>query len=207
VDSTRALRYNQSLKLQRSQPQLLTPALKQYAIARYLASVPPRDLVTEIKSKFGVDVKVGPLRQWLTRSGLAARKRQVEARVCALVSSAGVETIAKASAAAPRSHLARWAASTVTIADKALVMAGEATKPRDLASSTAAASSAIKLFRICAGIDGPVQRVASTFNFDFSNLPAPRHIAVTPAGLTSISTSPGSPATELDVDIESDDVG
>jgi hypothetical protein len=187
------------------QPPLLTPALKAYAAERYLADVPPRELVLELKAKFGVDVRPSALRQWLTRSGLGVRRRQIDARTCTLVSSARVEALAKTKAAAPRIHLARWAEATVTLADKALEMASESTKPRDLASSTSAASAAIRLFRLCAGIDGPESGPASRihFNYNFSNIvPLIPGQAQATQGVVEVVVSPAADveAPEMDKD-------
>jgi hypothetical protein len=186
-------------------PPLMTPALKAFAAERYLADVPPRDLVQELKAKFGVDVKPAALRQWLTRSGLGVRRRALDTKTCALVSSAKLEALAKTKAAAPRLHLARWAETTVTVADKALEMAAESTKPRDLASATSAASAAIRLFRLCAGLDGPESGPASRiqFNYNFSNIvPLIPGQAQATQGVVEVVVSPASDveASEMDKD-------
>jgi len=185
--------------------------MKAYIAERYVSfDVAPRDLVVELKQKFGLSIRPSALRQHLTRTGLGIRRKQVDAKVSTLVSSASVSQIARVKSSEPRAQLAKWVNSTVTIADKAIDMALASTKPRDLASATSAATSAIKLFRICAGIDGPssVDPHRPHFNFNFSNV-MPLRATVTPDGLTTISMSPANvhPVTEIDVDAESDDVG
>ena len=152
-------------------PPLLNSAMKAYIAERYVSfDVAPRDLVVELKKKFGLSIRPSALRQHLTRTGLGIRRKQVDAKVSTLVSSASVSQIAKMKSSEPRAQLAKWVSSTVTIADKAIDMALASTRPRDLASSTSAASSAIKLFRMCAGLDGPDPKLAGTFNFNFSNI-------------------------------------
>src|SRR4051812_45799468 len=98
---------------------LLSPELATYVAERFVSGdVPARELVIELKSKFGADVKPEALRQFISRRGLARRKREVDKKVCTLVSAATGTAIAKAKAAGPAQHLERWATKTVTLSDK-----------------------------------------------------------------------------------------
>ena len=148
---------------------LLSPELKAYVAQRYLADTPPRELAVELKQKFGVSLPSPVLRQWCTRNGLGKRKKELDARTCALVSSATVSKLATAKASDPRKHLERWATRTVGITDKAFDLAESSWKPRDFSSAVGSLANAIKTYRICAGIDTGPSTNAVKFNFHFAS--------------------------------------
>ena len=148
---------------------LLPVEIQAYCADRYLAgNVPPRELVEELKQKFGISVTTAQLRQWLTRSGLGARKKDLDAKTCKLVSSAKITSLAKAKAKKPAEQIEEWTEKVVVVADKALDMAVQSTKTRDLAAATSAASSAIRLFRAMQGLDSAGSG-CPVFNFNFAN--------------------------------------
>lgn len=176
------------------QKPILPPELKTYAAERYLADVPPRDLVVELEKKFGVTVRAAALRQWLTRSGVCRRKAELDRKTCAIVSSAKVDALAKAKAAAPREHLERWADQTIKAADRAFELVGTAERPRDLASAASAASTSIRLYRLLAGLETPATRPPGTPVFDFNFMASkPVKLTVTPEGRTEIDLVPSQP--------------
>lgn len=132
---------------------LLSPELKTFVAQRYIAAgVQPKELVAELKRDFGIDRTAAQLRQFISRSGLAERKREVDAKTCALVSSAQATIIAKQRAALPAANLERWAEQAVSVADAAFEAASRSGRVRDLASATSAASTAIRMYHTCAGL-------------------------------------------------------
>ena len=149
-----------------------------YLIEKYLAGVSAFELAPELLRKFGVSVTAGQLRQFVSRSGLAARKQEVDAKVVGLVSNAKVNALAKARAALPAAHMADWAEKSVTVTAKAFHMCEEASRPRELASAVSAANTAVRMYRLLAGIDGTESGPrAMKFNFNFANVPAVRAAA------------------------------
>lgn len=162
-------------------PTLLPTPVATYAAERYVSGqATPRELVEELESKFAVTVTPAQLRQWLSRRGLCERKKQFDAEVSTVMSSSTTRALAKAASSEPAAKLAEWANRTATVADKALNMADRSTKPRDLASAVAAASAAIRTFRVCSGIeDSLASRVTFNYNFATTLVPAKADI-VTP---------------------------
>lgn len=171
---------------------LLSPALKAYVAQRYLADTPPRELATELREKFGVSLSSAVLRQWCTRNGLGKRKKELDAKTCAIVSSAAISKLATAKAADPRKHLERWADRSISITDKAFDLAEASIKPRDFSSAVGAMSTAIKTFRICSGIDKPGDpRV--TWNFNLADYRPTKICDVELSGSVEVSHTPGQP--------------
>jgi hypothetical protein len=153
-----------------SKRRLLFAEHRSFVVERYLADVPPRELVDELAEKFGVVVKPSALRQWITRSGLAKRRAELDRKTCSLVSRAKVNALAKTKASEPVKHIENWALRTVGVTERAIEMAEGATKPRELASAVAAMSTGIRLYRLLVGIDGPGSGgpKAANFNFNFA---------------------------------------
>jgi hypothetical protein len=142
---------------------------QQYVAERYIAGdIPPRELVAELKEKFGVLVKPSALRQWITRSGLAKRKAEVERKTCALASSARTTALAKARAGDPSKHIQEWAERTIGVTQRAFAMAEAAAKPRELASAVSALNTSTRLYRLLVGIDGPGSGGPGAANFNFN---------------------------------------
>lgn len=174
---------------------LFSPEVKTFIARKYLAGdQAPRDIVVDLKKDFGMDVTSAQLRQFLSRSGLSARKREVDQKTCAIVSSAGATAIAKERAETGVKHLERWAQQAIAAADKAFAAAVESGKIRDLAAAVAAASAAVRLFHTCSGIE-PAAKPAQTFNYSFSTIvvpPAPEVVAELP-------TDPGTGSQALEM--------
>ena len=159
---------------------LLTAEHRTFVAEKYLADTPPRELVEELKSKFGIVVQPSQLRQFISRSGLAKRKQVVDRKVVGLVSDAKVTAIAKARAALPGAHMAAWAEQTISVTDKAFSMAASSSKPRELASAVSAANTSVRLYRLMVGIDGPESGGprAMKFNFNFANIQPTRAVQI-----------------------------
>ncbi len=172
--------------------QLLKPEHRAYVVERYLANTPPRELAAELAEKFGVVVPSSKLRQMLTRSGVGKRRKEIDAKTCAIVSSAAVNRIAQARAAEPQKHLEAWADRTVGITDRALTMAESASKPRDLASAVNAASTSIRTFRACMGLDREAGGATTNLMASFWGAPLPPRISVK-VGNTEIAVTAGTP--------------
>lgn len=166
----------------------LSPELKAYVAQRYLADTPPRDLVVELQTNFGVDIRPSALRQMITRSGLAKRRVELEKKTCALVSSSTVDRLARARAAEPKAVLSGWADRSAAAADKAFDFVDAATRPRDLASAAAAAAASVKMFRLCLGLDVPDSGTRPVFNFNFAS-EIPRKLTAAELGQTEIAVS------------------
>lgn len=166
-----------------------------YAVDRYLGNTPPRELVVELKEKFGVVLTAAQIRQKLTRSGVGRKKKEIDQRACSLVSSARVAALAKLHAASPSAQLSKWAERAVAGADRAFAMVEAATKPRDLASAAAAAKSLVSTFRLTSGIENSTTRPPGTptFNFNFSNELLPTRVSVAPEGSAVIELAPDAP--------------
>jgi hypothetical protein len=180
--------------------QLLPPPLKSYVSERYLADARPAEIARELNEKFGHTITPAQLRQTISRSGLPARKQQLDAKVCGLVSSAKVTALAKVQAAAPAAEMAKIAERTLGLANKAVAMAEEATRPRELASATAALGTTIKLYRLMVGIDGAGSGGprAATFNFGFAGITPTRVTVTEQSGQVEVSvTNPESPGNLL----------
>src|SRR5437868_2418605 len=96
-------------------PPLFPAEIREFVAQKYLADVPPRELVAELRDRFNREVSAAQLRQFLSRSGLTERKRQVDRKTCALVSSASANGIARTKAAEPKQILERWAEKAVKL--------------------------------------------------------------------------------------------
>jgi hypothetical protein len=153
---------------------LLPPELKTFVAQRYLAAGrTPSELVVELKADFGVAITSAQLRQFLSRSGLSARKAEVDKKTCSLVSAAAASRIAKTRAADPVAQLEKWGDRAVAAADAAFAAAEQSGRPRDLASAISAAATAVRMYQACRGLDA-APRGPSTFNYSFASLVIPR---------------------------------
>ena len=176
---------------------LLPAELKTYVAERYLADARPREIVAELSSKFGVTVTSAQLRQWLTRSGAGAKRKEVERKASAFVSDARLNAIAKTRAASPAEQLGRWTSRAVKGAEKAFDLVDSATRPRDLASAASAAKNLVTLYRLTSGLEHSGNRPLGTptFNFNFANDLPDYRVSVSPAGETAIDVVSESPKT------------
>jgi hypothetical protein len=127
----------------------------------------PQEICDELKPKFGVSLRSAQLRQIISRSGLAEKRRQLNREVTSIVSAAAITELAKSRAAGPEELMRQWAEALAGIVQKSPEAASGAERARDLASATSAAATAIRVFRNCSGLDAQDQppKTAYTFNF------------------------------------------
>ncbi len=152
---------------------LLRPEHRAFAEQLYVVQgFPPRDVATELRERFNVQVRPAQLRQFFSRSGLSQKKAEVDRQVYGAVAATPAAAIAATRAAGPQEQLQIWTKALAGIADKALEMAKTSNRPRDLSAAAAAMTNAIRMFRSCAGLEeGPRPPVTFDFNFGTRDIP------------------------------------
>jgi hypothetical protein len=149
---------------------LLLPEHRELVNQLYLQrDFSPQEICDELKQKFGVSLRSAQLRQIISRSGLAEKRRQLNREVTSIVSAAAITELAKSRAAGPEELMRQWAEAFAGIVQKSLEAASGAERPRDLASATSAAATAIRVFRNCSGLDAQYQPPKSVYTFDFAS--------------------------------------
>lgn len=182
-------------------PSLFPAEIRELISQLYLSDSAPRDIVVQLRERFGREVTAAQLRQFISRSGLSERRRQLDRKVCSLVSSAKVEAIAKVKSAEPQKVMAEWTTKVTELADKTLNSALSAERPRDLASLTSAMNTSIRVYRLLVDIDSPGSPGSPkiSFNYNFSNVAMPR--AGTPVPVTPVTSEAGAPVMSCSVEV------
>ena len=148
---------------------LMPPEIREYAVQCYLnRGFSPTEVADEVAKKFRVRYRPAQLRQFLSRGGYSAKRREVDRQVTQILSEAAVAEMAKARSAKPEELLQDWARQLATVTQRSLEAAAKSERVRDLASATAAAATAIRTFRNCAGLDAAAPAHKTVFRYDFA---------------------------------------
>jgi hypothetical protein len=163
-------------------------------------NLPPSAVVLSLNTKFGTTFSLGQVQRYISSNHSAAKTailRKVET-----IEVLSVNRIARKIANDKADAMVKFAGRSETLATKAFDMADRATDARTLTAAASAAKSAITMFRVCAGLDGPGSgpRGTSQFNFNFANVQPLMPGQAQPAqGVLEVVVSP---AAEDDLDDE-----
>ena len=163
-------------------------------------NLPPSAVVLSVNEKFGTSFTLGQVQRHISNNHSAAKTAII--RKVETIEALSVNRIARKIANDKADAMVKFAGRSETLATKAFDMADRATDARTLTAAASAAKSAITMFRVCAGLDGPGSGPAgrSQFNFNFANVqPLMPGQAQPAAGVLEVVVSP---AAEGDLDDE-----
>jgi len=152
-------------------PSIFSPEHQKFMRQAYLQQcVMPSILVTMLNEKFATDFKLGQVQRWVN-ANLTLRKKAVSLVVDPMEQQTNVQ-IARHIADNHKKVMEKWVTKSERAADKAFTMIDNARDARTLSSAASAASTLIKTYRSCAGIDGndTPSKGALTFNLNFATV-------------------------------------
>lgn len=129
--------------------------------------LPPREILQRLSTEHGTVVTSDALRSHLVRSGLTARRKQIDAELSVQFSP---EKVALARQEKAQACFERWAEQSEIVGDKAMAAAVDAKTLRDLAVATATANQAVRLHQLVTGSNGP-SAAGVRINVNFANDP------------------------------------
>ena len=153
-----------------SKASIFSPEHKKFLQEVYLRQcINPATCATMLNAKFGTTFAHTQVQRWINAN--LTKKRKAVSMVLAPMERKTNVQIARQIANRHKVTMERWVESSERAADKAFVMVDNARDARTLSAAASAASTLIKNYRICAGIDGndTPSRGAATFNFNFAS--------------------------------------
>lgn len=150
-------------------PSLFTTDQKNFMREAYLTQcINPATVAVMLNAHFKTTFGHVQIQRWINAN--LTKKRKAVALVLSPIERKTNVQIARQISNRHKAVMERWVESSERAADKAFVMVDNARDARTLSAAASAASTLIKNYRICAGIDGndTPSRGAATFNFNFA---------------------------------------
>ena len=150
---------------------IFTDEQRDYIRRLYLKqSHTPANVCLALNEKFGTTFKHGQVQRHISSNHSAAKTAIL--RKVATIEELSVNRVARKIANDKADAMVKFAGRSEILATKAFDMADRATDARTLTAAASAAKSAITMFRVCAGLDGPGSGPAgrASFNFNFANV-------------------------------------
>ena len=160
---------------------LLPPELRAHVENAYLTrDLDCREIVDELAREFKVQLTSAQIRQWVSRRGLAAKRRELNRQVHERINESAIASLAAIKSAKPEELFEEWSRKLVGLAEKSLDTATKSERVRDLASAMSAVSTAIKLYRNVTGTDTPAPKTPFVFDYNFASSPLIRRVNMNP---------------------------
>jgi len=150
-------------------------------------NLPPSAVVQSLNAKFGATFTLSQVQRYINNNHSVQKTAII--RKVETIEALSVNRIARKIANDKADALVKFAERSETLATKAFDFADRATDARTLTAAASAAKTAISMYRVCNGLDGPSSGAAGRphFNFNFSNVQplkgqqAAVEVVVTPA--------------------------
>ena len=160
---------------------LLPPELRTHVENAYLTrDLDCREIVDELTREFKVQLTSAQIRQWVSRRGLAAKRRELNRQVHDRINESAIASLAAIKSAKPEELFEEWSRKLVGLAEKSLDTTTKSERVRDLASAMSAVSTAIKLYRNVTGTDNPAPKTPFVFDYNFASSPLIRRVNLNP---------------------------